>query len=134
MPTVEITKQNLASYINQNGTLVLDFWASWCGPCRTFAPVFEAASDKHPEVVFGKVNTEAEQDLAGEFGIQAIPTLMIFREKVLLFQQPGAIPAQGLESLLTQVAALDMAKIHAEIASHHHDHSHDGGHDHDHNH
>jgi thioredoxin len=137
MATVELTDDNFGEYLSQNGTLIVDFWAAWCGPCRAFAPTFEAASNENPDVVFGKVDTEAQQRLAAEFGIRSIPTLMIFRERVLLFQQAGALPKPALDDLLRQVKALDMAKIHAEIAAHAHSHDHDGhdhSHDHDHGH
>ncbi len=134
MALIEITEQNLSEHLSKNSTLILDFWASWCGPCRSFAPVFEAAATRYPDIDFGKVNTEAQQRLAAEFGIQAIPTLMVFREKVLLFQQPGALTGPQLDGLIGQVMALDMAKVHAEVAAHAHDHSHDGDHGHSHDH
>jgi len=116
MATRTITAANLDSTIVENDIVILDFWAAWCGPCRSFAPVFEAASEQHPDVVFGKVDTEAEQDVAAAFGIRSIPTVAIFREKVLLFSQPGALPAPALEEVLGKVKALDMAAVHAEVA------------------
>jgi len=96
--------------------VILDFWAEWCGPCKSFAPVFEAASQKYPDVVFGKINTEEQQELAGQFQIRSIPNVMLFREQVMLFTQPGAMPAAGIDSVIAQAKALDMAKIRQEIA------------------
>jgi thioredoxin 1 len=116
MASVELTAENFDSTITDNDIVVVDFWADWCGPCKAFAPTFEAASDQHPEITFGKVDTEAEQSLAGAAGIQSIPTLMVFREKVLLFSQAGALPPAALDDLLTQVKGLDMQAVHAEIA------------------
>jgi thioredoxin len=116
MATMELTKDNFEQTVNGNPIVIVDFWAPWCGPCRGFAPVFEKASEAHPDVVFAKVNSDEQQELAGAFNIRSIPTLMVFREKVILFQQAGALPGQALDQVLTQTKALDMAKVHAEIA------------------
>ena len=116
MATVALTKDNFEQVVTGNDTVIVDFWAPWCGPCRSFAPTFEAASEKHPGVVFAKVNTEEEPELAGGFNIRSIPTLMVFREKVILFSQPGALPASQLETVVTQAQALDMAEVHRQIA------------------
>ena len=116
MATVELTKENFEQVVTTNPMVVVDFWAPWCGPCKGFAPVFEGASEQHEDVVFAKVNTDDEQEIAAAFGIRSIPTLMVFREKVLLFQQPGALPASALEQVLEQAKALDMAQVHKEIA------------------
>ena len=115
MATVELTKENFEEVVTGNDIVVVDFWAPWCGPCKGFAPVFEAASEKHQDVVFAKVNTDEQQELAGAFGIRSIPTLMVFREKVILFQEPGALPGSALEQVITQAKAIDMAKVHAEV-------------------
>ncbi len=115
--TVEITKESFQATVERDGIVVLDWWASWCGPCRAFAPTFEKVAARHPDVVFGKVDTEAQQELAASFEIRSIPTLMILRDRVLLFSQPGALPEAALEDLLKQVRALDMEKVRAEIAA-----------------
>jgi thioredoxin 1 len=117
LATVELTKENFDATIRDNPIVIVDFWAPWCGPCRGFAPIFEKAAEAHADVVFGKVNTDQEQELAGGFGIRSIPTLMIFREKVVLFQQAGSLPASALEQVLTQAKSLDMAKVHQELAA-----------------
>ncbi|BDU10765.1 putative thioredoxin-2 [Aurantimicrobium sp. INA4] len=116
MATVNLTTDTFDSTIMGNDIVVVDFWAEWCGPCKMFAPTFEAVSEKNPEIVFGKVDTEAEQSLAAAAGIRSIPTLMIFRDSILLFSQPGALPPAALEDLVEQVKALDMTEVHAEIA------------------
>ena len=116
MATMDVTKENFEKTVNDNPIVIIDFWAPWCGPCRGFAPVFEKASEAHPDVVFAKVNSDEQQELAGAFNIRSIPTLMVFREKVVLFQQAGALPGQALEQVLTQAKSLDMAKVHAQIA------------------
>ncbi len=117
MATVTLTKDNFDATVMQNPMVIVDFWAPWCGPCRGFAPVYEKASETHSDVVFAKVNTDEEQELAGSFGIRSIPTLMVFRDKVVLFQQAGALPASALEQVITQAKALDMDKVHQEIAA-----------------
>jgi thioredoxin 1 len=134
MATVEITKGNFQQTIEKQGIVLLDFWASWCGPCKAFAPVFEKASEAHGDITFGKIDTEAQQELAGAAGIQAIPTLMLFRDGVLLFREAGALPPAALEDLVKQARELDMDQVRAEIAAHENepDHEHGPGCDHEH--
>lgn len=115
MTTVAVSNDDFDETVRSNETVLVDFWASWCGPCRMFAPIFEEASVAHPDVVFAKVDTEAEQGLAARFGIMSIPTLMAFRDNVLLYAQPGALPGPALEELITKVKALDMDEVRREL-------------------
>jgi thioredoxin 1 len=116
MATVALTKDNFEQTLDKDGIVLLDWWAPWCGPCRMFGPTYEKVSGKHPDITFAKVNTEEEQELAASFDIRSIPTLMILRDRLLVFAQPGALPEAALEHLITQVRALDMDKVRAEIA------------------
>lgn len=116
MATLELTNENLRSTIDNNDIVLIDFWASWCGPCQSFAPVFEKASEQNPDMVFAKVNTEEQMELAAQFQVRSIPMLAIFKEQVLIFAQPGALPASALDQLIEQAKALDMDKVRAEIA------------------
>lgn len=117
MATKELTKENFEEVMSNNDMVVVDFWASWCGPCKSFAPVFESTSEKYPNILFAKVNTEEQMELAGHFDIRSIPTLMVVREKVILYSKPGAVPAQSLETLLDRMQSVDMAQVRDEIAS-----------------
>ncbi len=115
MATIKLTMDTLDSVLENNDIVLIDFWAEWCGPCKMFGPVFEKSSEKHTDIAFTKVDTEEDQQLAAAFGIQSIPTLAIFREKILLYKQPGALPEAALEDLIKQVRELDMEKIKAEV-------------------
>ncbi|HET6719402.1 MAG TPA: thioredoxin family protein [Rhodocyclaceae bacterium] len=117
MASIEITTDNFTATVTANPIVILDFWAGWCGPCRGFAPVFEAASEEHPDIVFGKIDTEAQQELAAAFNVRSIPTLMVFREQVILYSEAGALPGQAFTELIERVRAVDMAAVHAEIAA-----------------
>jgi len=112
---VELTKDNFEETINNNDFVIVDFWAPWCGPCRSFAPTYERVSEDHPDIVFAKINTEEEQEIAAHFQIRSIPTLMIFREKVIIFSQPGALPEGAFRDLVEKAAELDMAEVHKQI-------------------
>jgi thioredoxin 1 len=117
--TIELTESTFEDTITSNDIVIVDWWASWCGPCRMFAPIFERAAAASPDLVFGKVDTEAQQGLAGAFKIMSIPTLMVFREQVLVFSRPGALPASALDDLIGQVRALDMDEVHRAVAEQH---------------
>ncbi|HEB97757.1 MAG TPA: thioredoxin [Sedimenticola thiotaurini] len=116
MAIIELTKDNFEETVSNNDFVIVDFWAPWCGPCRSFAPTYEKVSEEFPDIVFAKVNTEEEQEIAMHFQIRSIPTLMIFREKVIIFSQPGALPEGGFRELVQKAGELDMAEVHRQIA------------------
>lgn len=116
MATVDLTKDNFEQVVTGNDVVIVDFWAPWCAPCRAFAPTFERASEQHADVVFAKVNTEEQQEVAGAFNIRSIPTLMVFREKVILYAEAGSLPAAALEQVISQAKGVDMSAVHREIA------------------
>ncbi|KNE80290.1 MULTISPECIES: thioredoxin [Streptomyces] len=117
MPTIELTKDNFEETVTSAGIVLVDFWAAWCGPCRMFAPVFEKAAESHPDIVFGKVDTEAQPELAAEFQISSIPTLMAIRDRTVLYAQPGALPAPALEELIGKIRAVDMEDVRRQLAA-----------------
>lgn len=134
MATVNLTKDTFEKTILDADIVLVDFWAEWCGPCKMFGPTFEKVSEQYPEITFAKVDTEAEQELAGYFQIRSIPTLMAFKEQIGVFSQPGALPEDALTDLISQIESLDMDAVRKEIESdgdtHEHDHDHDHNHDH----
>mgnify|MGYP003486195412 CR=1 FL=1 len=117
MATVELNQENFEQMVGGKNMVIVDYWAPWCGPCVSFAPVFEQISNKYPDIIFGKVNTEVEQELASYFQIRSIPTLMVFRENVIVYSEAGALPASGLEQLIEQVQKLNMEEVHQQIAA-----------------
>jgi len=116
MATVELTKDNFNEVVENNDFVILDFWAPWCGPCKNFAPIFEKVSENHQDIVFGKINTEEEQELAAYFQIRSIPTLMVMRERIMIFSQPGMLPESALEEIITKARELDMDDVRRQIA------------------
>jgi thioredoxin 1 len=134
MATIELTSDNFNDIVTGSGTIMIDFWAEWCGPCRMFAPVFEKASERYQDIVFGKVDTEEQIELAQAFDIASIPTLMVIRDGVVLYAEAGALPAPMLEELIGKVQDIDMDQVRADIEQHEHDHEHDHEHEHGHGH
>mgnify|MGYP001553944079 CR=1 FL=1 len=132
MSTLELTAKNLDETIKGNEILVIDFWASWCGPCKMFGPVFEKAAEQHTDIAFAKCNTEEQQEVAAAFGIRSIPTLAVFKEQTLIFLQPGALPGNALEEVVTKVRDIDMDEVRKEIEAHEKEHGHEHGPDCDH--
>lgn len=128
MATVALTKDTFDQTIRDNETVIVDFWAAWCGPCVSFAPVFEEVSEKHEGIVFAKVDTEAEQELAMQFGIRSIPTLMVFRDQIVLYSQPGALPGPAFEDLVGQIKEIDMEDVRTQIAQQESEQDHDHEH------
>lgn len=116
MSTVDLTKETFESTINDNNFVIIDFWAPWCGPCQNFAPIYKEVSEKHEDIVFAKINTEEEQELGAMFQIRSIPTLMIMREQVIIFSQPGMLPATAFEEIITKARELDMTEVHRQVA------------------
>ena len=116
MPVVELTKENFEKVVTSNGTVIVDYWAPWCGPCRGFAPVFEKVAEAHPDVVFAKVNTDEEQEIAAHFQIRSIPTLMVFRDQIIVFSQPGALPQGAFEQVVSKAKGLDMDEVRKQIS------------------
>ena len=116
MAVIELTKENFEQIITSNPTVIVDYWAPWCGPCRGFAPIFERVAEQNPDVVFAKVNTDDEQEIAGHFQIRSIPTLMVFREQIIVFAQPGALPQNALEQVVEKSKQLDMAEVRKQIS------------------
>ena len=136
MSVIELTKDNFQETIDGDGIVIVDFWATWCGPCRAFAPTFEKAAEKHEDITFAKLDTEHQREVAAAFEIQAIPTLMAFRDNILVFRQAGALPPPAFERLITELRNLDMDDVRRQIAEHEasHEHGPDCNHDHDHDH
>jgi len=130
MATVALTGENFQEHVEKPGILIIDWWAPWCGPCRTFGPIYEKASERHADAVFAKINTEDQPELAGTFGIQSIPTLMVFRDQILVFARPGMVPGEALDELLGKVKALDMDDVRQKVAAAEAEHEPGDGHDH----